>query len=70
MALGSFLDLAAGALSVSQEEENDFEVASVNRDWLGSSIVISIQETASAHDQLDIGSVVSVSSGHSQDLKV
>ncbi|XP_070173993.1 monocarboxylate transporter 9-like [Littorina saxatilis] len=70
MLLGSFLDMAAGFFYASRDQEDDIEIVSVNRDWLGSSLVISIQETGSAHVQYDAGSMMSVRSRHSQDLKV
>ena len=76
MLLASFFDLAAAYLhSANQQPDDiidndviDMEVASVSRDWMSSSIVITIQETGSAHIRMnDVGSVLSVRSRLSND---
>ena len=69
MVLGSFLDMAAGAFSTSLKQEEGLEIVPSGRGWLGGSIVISIQETGSVHIHQIAGSVKSVSSRHSQDVK-
>ncbi|KAL8596012.1 hypothetical protein ACOMHN_018324 [Nucella lapillus] len=76
MIVAAFLDMAAVAFIEPKEEagsgekgeEYMMEVASISRDWLGSSIVISCQDTASAHVQHELGSVMSVRSRFSHEV--
>ena len=89
MIVGSVLDLAAAVFSTPSdlhEGDDVLEVASITRDWLGSSIIISFQDTGSAHIHChdvisiqemgsthilnDVGSVLSVPSRFSQDARV
>ncbi|KAK7499316.1 hypothetical protein BaRGS_00009576 [Batillaria attramentaria] len=62
MVLGSVLDLAAIFFSNVKPTTEDDVKATVDRDWLGSNIVISVQEPPCTLGSLDLGSVASIRS--------